>query len=723
MKEPVGRQESRRAANARKRMSRRPSRLGTPAGSTAKPDRVADPDAGFPGLLRQVWRRAERTEDLRAALDVLLTLDGHVPADVQLRALNSAQEAALTALRGPATVRADSGPTGDAGAAGGAGVSGSGGAVRRSAEAGVAGAVASGPAASEPSAPEAAVRADSRASGSAAFAGGAGASGSGAARRGADDAGGADTPGDGGADVVFVGEVGLAANGRIALRVPGGRPLDPRDLVGGVRRVPYDRAALDAYRRELGRVRERNAARAADCRAWLAGQGTEGRRALLDQALEAAVRTAPFVLYQEDTQYTNFRERNTLTGKTLWPGHPDCALGALRDLPLDLWTDQDTQLVVCLTLLIRSAGFGRVEEANGTQLTVDHVAYTLERVRRAYAAVPGVAPVPAAASHRVADLDRLAVALRERRLEVSGHAQLYREIHGALMHKVERVAAAPGPAARAREDAVAAHLRARLPLSGRTLADLGRDLAAAPGWLAAPHGAFGTGLESLVHETVTASADAFGADFAMSRGMRSLPDLVRALRGENWAAICDWDITHFFCCVVPRPEAAAHFGGSRAALADAAWAMSSRMSYNSWHFVAGNLPREPEVVARDHFVPPVIPDVAYFSDQHHHGHVNNNVRFSVRSPQPVEVDGRRFDGFMDLRLLRCAGEPFGEQDVLAAHRVSGFVARATSLAAALVAAGTGLEVTAFDSDWHWTAVTGTGPAAPGALAGPDRRAS
>ncbi|MFC9470510.1 hypothetical protein ACFTUH_37930, partial [Streptomyces coelicoflavus] len=122
----MGRQESRRAANARKRMSRRPSRLGTPAGSTAKPDRVADPDAGFPGLLRQVWRRAERTEDLRAALDVLLTLDGHVPADIQLRALNSAQEAALTALRGP-------GPSWDTGAVGEAGVTGSGGAARRGA--------------------------------------------------------------------------------------------------------------------------------------------------------------------------------------------------------------------------------------------------------------------------------------------------------------------------------------------------------------------------------------------------------------------------------------------------------------------------------------------------------------------------------------------------------------------------------------------------------------
>ncbi|OAH10909.1 hypothetical protein [Streptomyces jeddahensis] len=657
MKDPAGRHESRRAVNARKRISRRPSRLGIPAGSTDKPDRVAEPDAGFPGLLRRVWRRAAEAGDLRSSLDVLLTLDGHVPGDIQLRALNSAEQAALTALCG-LSWRDPDGATDSAADA-----------------AGTPAAATTEPAPDTSEAP------------------------------------------------AFLGEIGLATNGRIALRTPGARPLDPRDLVGGVRRVPYSRAALAAYRRELDRARERNAASAADCRAWLAEQGPEGRDALLAQAREATLRTAPFVLYQEDTQYTNFRGQNTLTGKTLWPGHPDCALSALQGLPLDLWSDQDTQLIVCLTLLIRSAGFGRVEEANGTQLTVDHVAYTLERVRRAYNAVPGVEPVPAAASHRVADLDRLAARLRERRQGLSRHAQLYREIHGALMHKVERVAAAPGPAARARQDAVTERLRARLPLAGGTLTELGRNLAAAPGWLAEPHGAFGTGLESLVYETVAATAEAFAADFAMSRGMRSLPGLVRALRGESWAEICDWDITHFFCCVVPRPEAAAHFGGSAAALADAAWAMSSRMQYNSWHFVAGNLPRVPEVVARDHFVPPVIPDVAFFSDQHHHGHVNNNVRFSIRSPQAVEVDGRRFDGFMDLRLLRCAGDPFDEQDLLAAQQVSAFIARATSLAAGLVAAGAELEVTAFDSGWHWTAVTGAGPAASGALAGQVRRAS
>ncbi|MER5510704.1 hypothetical protein ABT052_36070 [Streptomyces sp. NPDC002766] len=658
MTDSAGRQESRRAAHARKRISRRPSRLGLPAGSTAAPDRVRDQEAGFPALLRRVWQRAAKAPDLRAGLEVLLTLDGHVPADIQLRALNSAEQAALTALCGL---------------------------TWRDTDAHAPAAAAETPAAAEPGVPS--TGSDQR--------------------------------------PVFRGEIGLTTSGRIAVRTPGARPLDVRDLVGGVRRVPWSRTVLARYRSELHAARERRAARVADCRAWLAEQGQEGRDALVAQAREAALRTAPFVLYQEDTQYTNFRGRNTLTGKTLWPGHPDCALSALHGLPLDLWSDQDTQLVVCLTLLIRSAGFGRIEEANGTQLSIDHVAHTLERVRRTYNAVPvpGAEPVPAPASHRVADLDHLAAALGERRRQVGRSAQLYREIHGALMHKVERVAAAPGPAARSRQTAVAEHLRTRLPLSGDTLADLGRDLAAAPGWLARPHGAFPTGLECLVHEAVSATVTAFGADFAMSRGMRSLPALIRALRGESWAEICDWDITHFFCCVVPHPEAAAHFGHSTAALADAAWAMSSRMQYNSWHFVAGNLPPVPEVAARDHFVPPVIPDLAFFSDQHHHGHVNNNVRFSIRSPQGVDVDGRRFEGFMDLRLLRCAGEPFGEQDLLAAHQVSAFIARATSLAAQLAAAGTGLEVTAFDSGWHWESITGRAPAGADSLTGQVRRAS
>jgi hypothetical protein len=155
---------------------------------------------------------------------------------------------------------------------------------------------------------------------------------------------------------------------------------------------------------------------------------------------------------------------------------------------------------------------------------------------------------------------------------------------------------------------------------------------------------------------------------------------------------------------VPKLEASGYFGDSPAQLADVAWSISARMQYNSWHFIAGNLPKVPEVQARDYFVPPTIPDIAYYSDQHHHGHVAALVRFSIRSPQAVDVLGRMFSGFVDLRLLRCDGHPFDEQDLLAAHRTSAFIAKATSLAAALVADGEDIEVTSFDSGWHWATI-------------------
>jgi hypothetical protein len=355
-------------------------------------------------------------------------------------------------------------------------------------------------------------------------------------------------------------------------------------------------------------------------------------------------------------------------------------------------------MVVCLTLLVRSAGFARIEEANGTQLTVDHVAHLLERTRLAYNRLPGGRQVPPAATTRIPALNDLAVALGGRRSEVVRTVQLYREIHGPLMYKLERVAGALAGAALAREARLCAYLRERLPVVGGTLSELGASIATSAAWLARPHGGFGTGLESLVYQTVAGARAAFGADFAMSRGVRSLPSLVKALRAQEWAEIAAWDLPHYFCCVVPAPDARRHFADSPAQLADIAWAISS------WHFLAGNLPKVPEVVARDYFVPPTIPDIAYHSDQHHHGHVAAKVRFSIRSPQAVEILGRTFRGFVDLRLLRCEGPPFGEQDLLAAHRASAFIAKATGLAAALVSDGATIEITAFDSAWYWATI-------------------
>ena len=609
---------SRREELARARQSRRPSRLGCPAGGTGAPDRTLDPDSGFPQLLQQVWRDAVAASDLCAAVDILLTLGGHAPAEVSLRALDLPDECALAVLFGLSWRTGDTRPR----------------------------------------------------------------------TRGVAVAG---TP-------AFHGWLGLTVNGRVVVGVPSRAAGGDDELIDGVIRVPWTAAAVTAYADAVGQARATFAREVMDCRTWLERMSQVKRDALLDDLDEASLRTAPFAFYQGARFYTNFRARNNLAGKTLWPGHPDAAMGGLKGLPVSLWSDGDAVVVVCLALLIRSVGFGRIEEANGTQLSIAHVAQLLERTRRTYNAVGLTATTPPAASTRVADLAALAGALRAQRGALAPHVQLYRQIHGPLLHKIERIAR---PSTSAAESEMCRRLSTRLPLGAATFAEAAAALVADPGWLVRPHGAFDSGLESFIYEIVCAAGGAFRADFAMSRGLRSLPRLLDALQRQDWADIISWELPAFFCCVVPRPGAARWFGGREDQVADAAWAMSARMQYNSWHFIAGNLPRTPEVVARDFFVPPTIPDLAFFSDQHHRGHVAAHVRFSIRSPQAVQIGGRRFVGFVDLRLLRCGGEPFAEADLVAAHRASALIATATGLAADLVDRGAWCEVTAFDSRWHW----------------------
>lgn len=612
---------SRRAALAEARKSRRPSRLGTQAGTAPRPDVVLAEDAGFPGLLARVWQKAMVAPTLSSAVSTLTTLGGHAPADVQLRVLSPEDEAALEVLCGLSWRK--------------------GRVVPRARPWGM------------------------------------------------------ENP-------ALLGELGLTTGARIVLSAPDqGGLAEHAELVDHPARIPWSRDEVDTYRSAVEQAERRQTLALADCRAWLAAHSGADRAALLEMLQDAALRTAPFRLYQGDKQYTNFREENNLPGKTLWPGHPDSVLSSLAELPLELWPDNDVVLVVGLTLLVRSGSYARIEEANGTQVTVDHIAELLERTRRAYNGVASGERLVPAPSSSVDALNESAEGLGRRRAEVTRTVQLYREINGPLMHKTERVAGPRGPESSRRESAVWAHVCERLPLSGRSLDELLTQVGDVPDWLVEPHGEFGTGLESLVYETVSVAREAFTADFAMSRGIRSLPWLIEALRQEDWAEIIRWELPEYFCCVLPTGTAVRYFDGSPERLADAAWSMSARMQYNCWHFIAGNLPRTPEVAARDYFVPPTVPDVSYYSDQHHRGHIAARVRFSIRSPQPVEVLGRNFRGFVDLRLLRCEGVPFTEQDLLAADRTSAFIARATTWAAALAAEGKDCAVTAFDSNWHW----------------------
>lgn len=607
------------------RRSRRPSRYGLPAG-TSRPSPPRG-ESGFDQLLDRVLARARAATTLEQALEVLLSLDGHVPVEVARKALTEEERAAIEILFGAETADGEPPETDGAGA------------------------------------------------------------------------GAPDEP------PVFIGTLALATTGKVVLTVPTRRqaPATLR-LAGIVARVPWPRQKVTRYEERALAIRRAETAEVAACREWLSQLDLAE---LLADLRNAARRTAPFVLYRGGNVYTNFREPNNLVGNTLSPEHPDCVLRGLEHLPLRLWSEADLVLVACLAILIRSGGYGRIEECNSSQLGLGPIARLFAEKWRAYRAAGAELP-PAAdwadaaggagGALSVGSLVAAADQLRQAREELRRSRQFYREIHGALLHKIERIVTPPPPAQPERD--ICARLRATTPLRGETLAELVDAVRADDEWLLAPRGSFGTGLEHLICELVLACRDVVGTDFAMSRGMRSLPQLVAALRAQEWERIVEWELPAYFCCVVPAPSALAHFGGDTTRVADAAAAISARMQYNSWHFLPGNLPRVPVVEARDHFVPPTMPDLAYFSDLHHRGHVANRVRYSIRSPQPVTVLDRRLAGFVDLRLLRCVGPPFEERDLVVAHRASTLIAAATEQVALAVAAGAEATVTAFDHVWH-----------------------
>jgi hypothetical protein len=504
-------------------------------------------------------------------------------------------------------------------------------------------------------------------------------------------------PGD---QAVFVGALGLTPAGKVVIGVPrhgGDAESHPLDVAV---RVEWTREDLEIFD-ELAAAEHRASQRdAAACREWLGMREPAELTAVLERLRHALLHTAPLLLYRDDRLYTNFREQNNLTGKSLVPDHPNCVLNGLEHIPVREWSDDQVTLVACMSLLSNSGGNHRIEECNGMQIDLRQVAHVFEQKARIYRDA-GAAPAETVLrpDPSPAELEKFGAYLRAVRDDLRGEHLLYRRISGPILHKTELVMG-PGTVSADRESAILAHLRETLPLRSCSWDDAMTELVERPGWLIAPHSDFGTGLEALIYRTVAVSVEQFSAHFGLSRGLRSIGTLVEQMRAEEWGSITSWELPEFFCCVVPAESALPLFGGSREALTDAAWAMSARMQYNSWHFLAGNLPKVPPVEARDYFTPPTMPDISDFSDQHHRGHVFNGVRFTIRSPQPVGISGRRFDGFVDLRLVRCDGDPFREQDLRDAHRVSRFLAVATECVAERVAGGERVELRAFDHVWH-----------------------
>jgi len=393
---------------------------------------------------------------------------------------------------------------------------------------------------------------------------------------------------------------------------------------------------------------------------------------LLDRVDDAVRHVEAVYFYVEDELFCLMERHNTLVDSAKGCG----LLTRLRDLAPAAWTPAQRLGVAALRSLFLSGRSVRFEELNGKELTARRLLARLRELAQAYACFGGE---PAASRAGLFDLARAVGAAAQRSI---GQARLrYRYVNGLTFLKTERLTAGdpqPEPPFPARLGEL--H-RAWVgtppdPDGDRAIDELARAAVArtrsgeAP---AGPRTPAATPVEKLIEELVTAAMLDADADYGMSSSLRDLRHLQVADYHERLAGIVALKPRDdFFCAIVSRPGLGERLGER---LAQHVYhAVQARMEFNRWHFVPGNFPEAEVPRSRHYFYPPVLPDVAEWSDMRHNGHRRGGVRYSIRSPgpdmgePPLLIAGHPYRGFYDIRAVRMAGPPFTVEEMLRVRR-------------------------------------------------------
>lgn len=487
--------------------------------------------------------------------------------------------------------------------------------------------------------------------------------------------------------------LGLRRDGRVLLGQPSPEVVAPVRMLSFASGAAARRASAIAHNvAEMARDQ-------AQLRNWIANIGDERRVAALDELQYAAAHGAPLILLVEDVVYSNFRFVNNLAGKVLPPTSQRCVCRRLAGRPPAEWSDAEVAFVFGAMALLAAGGPAGLEECSGLQIT--------RRVLREYLA------------ERCDDyeLPRPRLGTPEDELAAAAALAAARDRRRALLQPYRCIDAMQGTkrehyfrAARL-DDAERMVVRAWAERSPFDVEAADRDGYEAflsewlPGALAAGGETTGEGdrtLPDLVASMVDTVGALGGSDISMSRGVRSLPMLVDAVRRESWTEIIDWEPPNFYCCVLPSAQTAAEVDpAARGELVDHLWSIAARMQYNVWHSLADNVPLQPALRERDYVYAQRFPDMARWSDQHHRGHVVARVRHAIRAPGAVEICGRPFKALVDIRLLRREGAPFDVDELALAYATSRLVALTVERAAAEIErGGCDLWIDAFQSAWY-----------------------
>lgn len=465
---------------------------------------------------------------------------------------------------------------------------------------------------------------------------------------------------------------------------------------------PEERRIVEERRQELELTHRRFDA---ELDAFFADEAAAA--AALSTIASAIDRIDPVLLYIRDETFTNIPSyNNLLKGRGGKDG--DYLCDELAQRPPSSWPWEAKSFVFCMHLL-QSAGF-RGEEFNGRQLTPFHVSKFFDEAIERFASVLPNRERPGRESPAATKARFLSAA----RAEIAKSHTFYRHVNGISLLKLQDFYASDEVKPLALGELaspVTRYLAQFTPVDAeRSLAEVFRRfIAATVDEPLADSSLRAHPIEVLLLRMVSAATEELHSDVGMSRCLRQLGNLARVHDQDLVEEANGWPQSEYFCAVAPSRSMVERMKGRDKQLADILKAISARMRYNSWHYIPGHFPLDRKDPDRHFYLPPAMSDTAEWSDQHHRGHIAAGVRYSIRSPGPLTYRGKRYTGFYDLRLMRCAGQPYTLAELKAANRHSmtlGLFFQA--LLDVIVEKASPFRVTAFANQWFdgvpWSAL-------------------
>jgi hypothetical protein len=327
--------------------------------------------------------------------------------------------------------------------------------------------------------------------------------------------------------------------------------------------------------------------------------------------------------------------------------------------------------VHCLHLILRSGSYTRLEELNASQLTRRTVEEFFDTKAAFYEETCDCAVEKHFASATLREKAALLARMRE---TIATRKRFIRLINGTNVRKREAVLPLPPPSALAASVPVnpsanvEAILQRCLPQGSSVQrlfsAEFFEHLLEPVSFLDAHASLFDSTLEYLLDRVVAEAVQATNSDIGMTRSARDYRRFAEAVRGRQTIIASGWSQAEYFCHVVPSSGVLKTF--SSRALVMTLNAISARMRFNSWHYAPSYFDVAAVPEGRGWFTAPRMADIADDSDQHHTGHMHAVVRYSIRSPLPIRIGQDVLPGFIDLRLMRQSGAPYGQAELMTA---------------------------------------------------------